>query len=59
MFGVLASSTKAPGLPLMRESETSCFLKMGDEFLTLFKNERPGLITIASPSTIQAGRGDE
>ena len=31
------------GLPLIRESETSCFLKMGDEFLTLFKNERPGL----------------
>jgi catechol 2,3-dioxygenase-like lactoylglutathione lyase family enzyme len=30
-------------LPLIRESETSCFLKMGDEFLTLFKNERPGL----------------
>jgi hypothetical protein len=23
-----------------RESETSCFLKIGDEFLTLFKNER-------------------
>jgi catechol 2,3-dioxygenase-like lactoylglutathione lyase family enzyme len=31
------------GLPLIRESETSCFLKMGAEFLTLFKNERPGL----------------
>ena len=31
------------GLPLIRESETSCFLKMGDEFLTLFRNERPGL----------------
>lgn len=31
------------GLPLIRESETSSFLKMGDEFLTLFKNERPGL----------------
>jgi catechol 2,3-dioxygenase-like lactoylglutathione lyase family enzyme len=31
------------GLPLMSESETSCFLKMGDEFLTLFKNDRPGL----------------
>jgi catechol 2,3-dioxygenase-like lactoylglutathione lyase family enzyme len=30
-------------VPLIRESETSCFLKMGDEFLTLFKNERPGL----------------
>lgn len=31
------------GLPLIRESEASCFLKMGDEFLTLFMNERPGL----------------
>ena len=31
------------GLPLIRESETSCFLKVGGEFLTLFKNERPGL----------------
>ena len=31
------------GMPLIRESETSCFLKVGDEFLTLFKNERPGL----------------
>ena len=31
------------GLPLIRQSETSCFLKMGDEFLTLFRNERPGL----------------
>ncbi len=31
------------GLPLIRESETSCFLKVGNEFLTLFKNERPGL----------------
>jgi hypothetical protein len=31
------------GLPLIRESEASCFLKMGDEFLTLFKNERAGL----------------
>ena len=31
------------GLPLIRESETGCFLKMGDEFLTLFKNARPGL----------------
>src|SRR5512132_816785 len=31
------------GLPLIRESESACFLKMGDEFLTLFKNERPGL----------------
>ena len=34
---------KQLGLPLIRESDTSCFLKMGDEFLTLFKNERPGL----------------
>ena len=31
------------GLPLIRESETSCFLKMGDEFLTLFRNDRAGL----------------
>ena len=31
------------GLPLIREDETSCFLKLGDQFLTLFKNERPGL----------------
>jgi metallothiol transferase len=31
------------GLPLISESAGSCFLKMGDEFLTLFKNERPGL----------------
>jgi metallothiol transferase len=34
---------KQLGLPLIRESETSCFLKVGDEFLTLFKNEHPGL----------------
>lgn len=31
------------GLPLISESESSCFLKMGDEFLTLFKNQKPGL----------------
>jgi catechol 2,3-dioxygenase-like lactoylglutathione lyase family enzyme len=31
------------GLPLIRESETSCFLKAGDEFLTFFKNEHSGL----------------
>jgi catechol 2,3-dioxygenase-like lactoylglutathione lyase family enzyme len=31
------------GLPTIRESETACFLKMGDEFLTMFQNERPGL----------------
>jgi catechol 2,3-dioxygenase-like lactoylglutathione lyase family enzyme len=31
------------GLPLISESPSSCFLKMGDEFLTLFKNQNPGL----------------
>ena len=31
------------GLPLISESEGSCFLKLGDEFLTLFKNQNPGL----------------
>jgi len=31
------------GVPLIRESETSCFLKMGDQFLTLFENDHPGL----------------
>ena len=34
---------KQLGLPLIRESETSCFLKVGDEFLTLFKNEHAAL----------------
>jgi metallothiol transferase len=31
------------GLPLIRESSTSCFLQLGDEFLTFFKNQTPGL----------------
>ncbi len=31
------------GLPLMSESSGSCFLKLGDEFLTLFQNRNPGL----------------
>ncbi|MCC6857963.1 MAG: VOC family protein [Bryobacterales bacterium] len=31
------------GLPLISQSETSCFLRLGDEFLTFFRNERPGL----------------
>ncbi len=31
------------GLPLIRGSETNCFLGMGKNFLTLFKNANPGL----------------
>jgi catechol 2,3-dioxygenase-like lactoylglutathione lyase family enzyme len=31
------------GLPLMSESSSSCFLKLGNQFLTLFKNRDPGL----------------
>jgi catechol-2,3-dioxygenase len=31
------------GLPLISESATSCFLKVGDEFLTLFKRGEAGL----------------
>ena len=31
------------GLPLMSESDSSCFLQLGHQFLTLFKNEKPGL----------------
>jgi len=31
------------GLPLIREAETNCFLGLGKNFLTLFKNEKPGL----------------
>jgi catechol 2,3-dioxygenase-like lactoylglutathione lyase family enzyme len=31
------------GLPLIRESETSCFLKLGNDFLTFFKNQPAGL----------------
>ncbi len=31
------------GFPLISESETSCFLRAGEEFLALFRNERPGL----------------
>jgi metallothiol transferase len=31
------------GLPLISESGNSCFLKVGDEFLALFRNQTPGL----------------
>lgn len=31
------------GLSLMSESDSSCFLSCGDDFLALFKSERPGL----------------
>jgi len=31
------------GLPLMSESSNSCFLGLGGQFLTLFKNQNPGL----------------
>jgi catechol 2,3-dioxygenase-like lactoylglutathione lyase family enzyme len=31
------------GMPVIRESGTSCFLGLGNNFLTLFKNEKPGL----------------
>ena len=31
------------GLPLISESAGSCFLKLGDEFLTFFKNQASGL----------------
>jgi metallothiol transferase len=31
------------GLPLLSESGSSCFLGLGDQFLTLFKNRNPGL----------------
>lgn len=31
------------GLPLIRESESNCFLGIGKNFLTLFKNANPGL----------------
>jgi catechol 2,3-dioxygenase-like lactoylglutathione lyase family enzyme len=31
------------GSPLISESSSSCFLKLGGQFLTLFKNQRPGL----------------
>ena len=30
-------------LPLISESDNSCFLKLGNEFLTFFKNPVPGL----------------
>ena len=30
-------------LALIREAETNCFLGLGKNFLTLFKNEKPGL----------------
>jgi catechol 2,3-dioxygenase-like lactoylglutathione lyase family enzyme len=31
------------GLPLIRESAGSCFLQLGQEFLTLFRNQTPAL----------------
>jgi catechol 2,3-dioxygenase-like lactoylglutathione lyase family enzyme len=31
------------GLPLISESASSLFLKLGDEFLTFFRNQQPGL----------------
>jgi catechol 2,3-dioxygenase-like lactoylglutathione lyase family enzyme len=31
------------GLPLISESASSCFLQLGGEFLTFFKNSTPGL----------------
>lgn len=31
------------GLPLIRESDSSCFLGLGKNFLTLFQNQTPGL----------------
>ena len=31
------------GMPVMRENETSCFLGLGSDFLTLFKGSSPGL----------------
>jgi len=34
---------KLLGLPLIRESERSCFLGLGRNFLTLFQNQTPGL----------------
>ena len=35
------------GLPLIREAETNCFLGLGKNFLTLFKNEKLDWITSA------------
>jgi len=31
------------GLPVLHEAEDNCFLGLGKNFLTLFKNEKPGL----------------
>jgi len=31
------------GLPLLHEAEDNCFLGLGKNFLTLFRNEKPGL----------------
>ena len=31
------------GLPVIREAETNCFLGLGNNFLTLFQNQTPGL----------------
>jgi catechol-2,3-dioxygenase len=34
---------KLLGLPVLHEAEDNCFLGLGNNFLTLFKNEKPGL----------------
>jgi len=34
---------KLLGLPVLRESESNCFLGLGKNFLTLFQNPNPGL----------------
>ena len=34
---------KLLGLPILQESEGNCFLGIGKNFLTLFKNQTPGL----------------
>src|SRR5216683_150613 len=31
------------GLPVLHEAEDNCFLGLGKNFLTLFRNEKPGL----------------
>ena len=39
---------KVFGLPLIRESESSCFLGLGKNFLTLFQNQTPGEVGLSS-----------
>ena len=34
---------KLLGVPVIREAESNCFLGLGKNFLTLFKNQNPGL----------------